>query len=291
MSPRCVCGTRLTTGIPPGSSDNPPVSGSLNRVSDPSGEPSFCTDDGPLSAPLAHGADVAAHFHDYGQLRYAARGALVTATQVGTWVAPASRIMWVPPFAVHSSKAYGETDIRVLSLPVTLTGQLPAEPSVFVVSALLREAYLALMSEGELESPRARLLIDVVLAELARAAPEPLRLPEPSDRRLKAVTDLLHLDPASPATLAELGHRTGASERTLSRLFGSELSMSFRQWRTLLRIQRALIELSDGASVTDTAIRLGWSNPSSFIDAFTELVGQTPGGYRSSARSSRSSHG
>jgi AraC-like DNA-binding protein len=268
------------------------VAGSLDRVPDPSGEPSFCTDDAPLSVPLAHGADVAAHFHDYGQLRYAARGALVTATEVGTWVAPASRIMWVPPFAVHSSKAYGETDIRVLSLPVTLTGQLPAEPSVFVASALLREAYLALMSEGEpLGSPRARLLIDVVLAELARAAQEPLRLPEPSDRRLKAVTDLLHVDPASPATLAELGHRTGASERTLSRLFGSELSMSFHQWRTLLRTQRALIELSDGASVTDTAIRLGWSNPSSFIDAFTELVGQTPGRYRSSARSSRSSHG
>nr|WP_312024848.1 helix-turn-helix domain-containing protein [Amycolatopsis balhimycina] len=59
----------------------------------------------------------------------------------------------------------------------------------------------------------------------------------------------------------------------------------------MLRTQRALIELSDGASVTDTAIRLGWSDPSSFIDAFTELVGQTPGRYRSSARSSRSSHG
>ncbi|WP_410614253.1 hypothetical protein [Amycolatopsis sp. lyj-109] len=96
-------------------------------------------------------------------------------------------------------------------------------------------------------SPRARLLIDVVLAELARAAQEP------SDRCLKAVTDPLHVDPASPATLAEPGHRTGAGERTLSRLFGSELSMSFH--------------------------------------AFTELVGQAPGGYRSSARSSRGSHG
>ncbi|GAA0573167.1 helix-turn-helix transcriptional regulator [Paractinoplanes ferrugineus] len=261
-------------------------------MSDPSDEPSFCTDEAPLSVGLSHGADVAAHFHDHGQLRYAARGALVTATQVGTWVAPASRIMWVPPFAVHSSKAYGVTDLRVLSLPVTLTGQLPAEPSTFVVSALLREAYLALMNEGEpLESPRARLLIDVVLAELARAVQEPLRLPEPSDRRLKAVTDLLHADPASPATLAELGHRTGAGERTLSRLFAGELSMSFHQWRTLLRIQRALIELSDGASVTGTAIRLGWSNPSSFIDAFTGLVGQTPGSYRSSARPSAASAG
>ncbi|MFC5824074.1 hypothetical protein [Nonomuraea insulae] len=40
----------------------------------------------------------------------------------------------------------------------------------------------------------------------------------------------------------------------------------------------------EGASVTDTAIRLGWANPSSFIEAFTELVGQTPGRYHSAAR-------
>jgi AraC-like DNA-binding protein len=60
--------------------------------------------------------------------------------------------------------------------------------------------------------------------------------------------------------------------------------MSFHQWRTLLRIQRALLELCEGASVTDTAMRLGWANPSSFIEAFTDLLGQTPGRYRATAR-------
>ena len=86
----------------------------------------------------------------------------------------------------------------------------------------------------------------------------------------------------------ELVRRTGSSERTLSRLFSSELSMSFHQWRTLLRVQRALIELCTGASVTATAMRLGWANPTSFIEAFTDLVGQTPGRYRSmTARGSR----
>ncbi|MGI6871857.1 AraC family transcriptional regulator [Amycolatopsis sp. 3B14] len=257
-------------------------------MSEPVGEPVFWTDDSAVCEPLAHGADVAAHFHDFGQLRYAASGALVTTTQVGTWVAPASRITWVPPFHVHSSRSYGETDVRLLRVPAELAERLPAEPSVFVASALMREAYLALLSEhNPADSPRADLLLEVVIAELARARREPLRLPEPSDTRLKAVTDLLHADPASPATLAELGHRTGSSERTLSRLFGSELSMSFRQWRTLLRIQRALLELGGGASVTDTAIRLGWANPSSFIEAFTDLVGQTPGHYRTTARATR----
>ncbi|MFD7065165.1 hypothetical protein [Streptomyces sp. NPDC059906] len=61
-------------------------------------------------------------------------------------------------------------------------------------------------------------------------------------------------------------------------IVGSGLSMSFHQWRTLLQIQRALLELSEGPSVTDTAVRLGWANPGSFISAFTGLVGQTTPG-------------
>ncbi|MQY22729.1 AraC family transcriptional regulator [Nocardia macrotermitis] len=245
-------------------------------------EPVFWTDDPPDCEPLTHGADIAPHFHDFGQLRYAASGALVTATEVGTWVTPANRITWVPPYFVHSSRSHGETDVRLLRVPSAAAAQLPTEPSVFTASALMREAYLALLTEPT-ETPRARLLLEVVLAELTRAPQEPLRLPEPTDPRLKAVTDLLHTDPATPATLAELGHRTGSSNRTLSRLFSSDLAMTFHQWRTLLRIQRALLELADGTSVTDTAIRLGWSNPTSFIEAFTDLVGQTPGRYRSAA--------
>jgi AraC-like DNA-binding protein len=248
-------------------------------------EPVFRTDDSAVCGPLGHGENIAAHFHDFGQLRYAASGALVTTTEAGTWVAPANRITWVPPFQVHSSRSHGETDVRLLRVPAALAEQLPAEPSVIVASALMREAYLAkIRDQDPAGSPRARLLLEVVISELARAPREPLRLPEPRDIRLKAVTDLLHADPAGPATLAELGHRTGSSERTLSRLFGSELSMSFHQWRTLLRVQRALLELCEGTSVTDTAIRLGWANPSSFIEAFTDLVGQTPGRYRTAAR-------
>ena len=244
-------------------------------------EPSCATDEVARCGRLAHGEEIAAHFHDYGQLRYAASGALVTTTDGGTWVAPATRIMWVPPLHVHRSRSYGTTDVRVFRVPAEVADRLPATPSVFVASALLRAAYVAMLDENEpVESPRGRLLIEVVIGELERAAQESLRVPEPSDARLKAVTDRLHADPASTATLTELGRQGGASERTLSRLFRTELAMSFHQWRTLLRVQHAVIDLAEGASVTDTALRLGWSNPSSFIEAFTEIIGQTPGRYR-----------
>jgi AraC-like DNA-binding protein len=177
---------------------------------------------------------------------------------------------------------YGKRRVLLITLAILAAGTLISAVS----SSLPRAAGVVLPGCSFLiYSPRARLLLEVVAVELARAPQESLRLPEPNDTRLKAVTNLLHADPADPATLAQLGRRTGSSERTLSRLFGSELSISFHQWRTLLRIQRALLELGEGTSVTDTARRLGWANPSTFIDAFTELVGQTPGRYRFASRS------
>jgi AraC-like DNA-binding protein len=56
--------------------------------------------------------------------------------------------------------------------------------------------------------------------------------------------------------------------------------MSFHRWRTILRIHHGLIHLTNGHSVTQTAGECGWSNPTSFIEAFTEVVGQTPGRYQ-----------
>ena len=60
--------------------------------------------------------------------------------------------------------------------------------------------------------------------------------------------------------------------------------MSFQQWRTQLRIQHALMLLADGNTVTGTAIRLGWANPSAFIDTFARATGQAPGRYLSELR-------
>jgi AraC-like DNA-binding protein len=83
--------------------------------------------------------------------------------------------------------------------------------------------------------------------------------------------------------VAWLARQAGASERTLTRLFRGEFGMTYPQWRTSLRIFHAMIRLSEGATVTETAHRCGWATTSAFVDVFTRGMGQTPGAYRGRA--------
>jgi AraC-like DNA-binding protein len=206
---------------------------------------------------------------------------VLTITAVGgTWVAPANRAAWIPAGFDHANEVFGSTDARMLIVPGAMAGGLPAQPAVLVVSPLMRELLLTLTGPREFDPAAHDRLVQVAVDELVGAPELPLHLPEPSDDRLRAVTDLLHADPADTSTLAELGHVVGASERTLSRLFHSELKMSFRQWRIQLRVHQSLVLLAEGQSVTDTSAACGWSNPSSFIDTFTHVLGQTPGRYQ-----------
>jgi AraC-like DNA-binding protein len=240
---------------------------------------------------LLAGEAIEPHFHDQAQLVYPAHGLLGVTTSRGTWMAPPNRAVWIPAGAGHQHRAYGTTDFCGLLFPAELTRGLAggpaggpgARPAVVAVSGLLRELILALTSAeaaaGRSDGARRR-LERVTLDQLRESSEQPLHLPEPGDDRLRAVTALLHEDPGNPATLAELGRRAGASARTLSRLFDQELAMSFHRWRTQLRIHHALVLLAAGTSVTDTAIECGWSNPSSFIEAFARAVGQTPGRYQ-----------
>jgi AraC-like DNA-binding protein len=230
-----------------------------------------------LGKVLGHGDRVDLHHPRLGQLLYPASGVLVTTTEHGTWMAPANRVAWTPPGSAHCHRFFGETDIRMLEVGLPLCTGLPQEPSIFAVTPLVREVLLALTGERSYDPDARDRLCEVVVDELTDVRAEPLRLPEPSDRRLSAVTEWLHAHPHDSASLSELGRRVGSSERTLSRLFRDELGMSFNQWRTLLRIQHALIYLIDGLSVSQTATELGWANPTSFIEAFTAILGQTPG--------------
>jgi AraC-like DNA-binding protein len=200
--------------------------------------------------------------------------------------------------------------MRILFLPPSLARLAPGHPAVFMVSGLAREILLALTGPGNYDRAagdydraagdydraagdydraarhydRAALarLRRVLVDELHEAHEQPLQLPEPRDDRLQAIAQILYQQPADNTSLAELGQAIGASGRTLSRLFHNELGMTFYEWRTQLRIYHALVLLADGHDTTHVAHACGWANPSSFIAAFTSIIGTTPGRHRTS---------
>jgi AraC-like DNA-binding protein len=218
---------------------------------------------------------------------YAARGVLSVHTERGTSIVPANRVAWTPAGVTHYHRAHGQTDMRILFLPASLTRLIPGHPAVFMVSDLAREVLLTLTgprnydpaASGWDQAALARLR-RVLVDELHQAHEQQLQLPEPRDDRLQAIAQMLYERPADNTSLAELGQTIGASTRTLSRLFRNELGMTFYQWRTQLRVYHALVLLADGHDTTHVAHACGWSNPSGFIAAFARVVGTTPGRYR-----------
>ncbi|MBM7786365.1 AraC family transcriptional regulator [Tenggerimyces flavus] len=230
------------------------------------------------------GGTSAAHSHDRGHLVYAARGVLSVHTERGTSVVPANRIAWIPAGFAHHHRAHGETDMRIEVVPTSLARRIPDHPVVFKASDLARELLLSLTSPREYDRTARDRVRRVLIDELQEAHEQPLQLPEPSDDRLRALARKLYEEPADNTPLAELGRTIGASARTLSRLLHDELGMTFYEWRTQLRVSHALVLLAEGHDATHVARACGWANPSSFIAAFTQLVGTTPGRYRAGSQ-------
>jgi AraC-like DNA-binding protein len=229
--------------------------------------------------------------HERGHLVYAARGLLTVETGRGTSVVPTNRVTWVPAATRHRHRAHGDTDMRIVFVSGSLASHLHDRPVVLAVSDLAREALVTLTGPRSHDAKaRARhresqqRLLRVLLDELQVAPERPLELPRPRDPRLRALARLLDEDLSVGLRLTDLGPRIGTSARTLSRLLTEELGLTFYQWRTQIRVYRALVLLAEGHDVTYTAHACGWANVSGFIAAFTDLVGTSPGRHRQALR-------
>jgi AraC-like DNA-binding protein len=123
-------------------------------------------------------------------------------------------------------------------------------------------------------------LMDVLLDELQSAESEELQLPIPADPRLASLAATLIRDLSDKRSLKDCARSIGFSERSLSRHFRGETNMSFVEWRTMARMKRAIEQMAEGWSVTDTSIAVGYDSVSSFIVQFRRTFGTTPAQYR-----------
>ncbi|MEV6260001.1 helix-turn-helix transcriptional regulator [Streptomyces sp. NPDC051784] len=226
---------------------------------------------------LAAGGEIDAHRHDGHQIIYASQGTIAVTTDVGSWVAPATRALWIPSGTVHQHQAHGELDLHLVGLPAAENPLGLGTPAVLAVSPLLRELIVAYTHAPEDDRPARRRLRAVLLDQLKAAPEQPLHLPVPTVPLLRQLHDVLRADPADNRCLDDLGRQLGASARTLSRYLRSDLGLTYPQWRTQLRLHHALVLLADDTPVTVVALRCGWSSASTFISVFRRTFGYTPG--------------
>jgi len=238
---------------------------------------------GPTDRRLAHREVIDWHDHAEHQLVYPRSGVLHVRTDRGAWVVPQRRAVWLPGGVPHSHRAHGRTQMLTLAFPADVNPLRATEPTVVLVGPLLREVIVALAEDRSLGPDDRADLYRVALRRLAPAPAPHHHLPAPADPRLRDVAAILAEDPADTRTLAELGRVTGASERTLSRLFRRDTQMTFPQWRAQLRLQHSMLLLAAESTVTEAAIASGYGNVSAFIAAFKDAFGVTPAAYRHQA--------
>lgn len=236
-----------------------------------------------LAYDYASGHRVARHVHDLHQFVYAVRGVMTVSSDDGAWIVPPHRGVWVPARVEHEIAMSGAVSMRTVYLDPRVAADLPRECRVVDVPPLLRELILHAVALGSLDRrvPEEARLLAVLLDQL-RALPARVRalhLPQPTDPRVRRLVEKLESDPSDRRALAALARGTGASARTLQRLFRAETGMSFQVWRRQRRLRHALERLASGASVTAVALEAGYQSVSAFVSVFRRTFGQTPGRY------------
>jgi len=228
---------------------------------------------------------LSAHQHDWGQVTYAIDGTVQVNANHQTWFVPPQRAIWIPAHVVHEVRTLERAKLRAIHIESSVVPIGGEECVVLEVSSLMRELVRALThlelsqdysNSGVHHAQREAHLAVCLLDELANAAPLPLNVPMPRDSRLRSLCEILIADPASNLSLQDLSKQVGASERTLARLFQTEMQMSFGLWRQQMRLARAAPLIASGKPLSVVAAELGYASQSAFSAMFKKTFGQSP---------------
>jgi len=217
-------------------------------------------------------AIIESHSHGWGQLTFPVKGAVRVATDRMSWIVPLFRAVWVPPDIPHGTIMLGQVQFYVAYVDPAAAPLPLTDCRVIEVSGLMRELILRLADQP----PADPLMSALLLREIQSARPLALGLPLPEDPRLARLCEALMEDPASARPLKEWAPRVGASERTLARLFESELHTSFAAWRQQLRLARAVDLMARGRPLAEVAEEVGYAAPAAFSSMFKRALGVPP---------------
>jgi AraC-like DNA-binding protein/quercetin dioxygenase-like cupin family protein len=223
-----------------------------------------------------------------GLLIYAEAGAFNLFTEDRVWALLPSRAIWLPPGVPSGWQAGLRAPVRLrpLHFPLPLPANLPAEPRVIGVSALLAGVIeelrrlqngTAIGDDPELAATIAALR-QVAFHEICRSSDTLLlSVPQPKHPGLRKVTSIQLADLAVEWPLPACAAAAHMSVRTFCRTFPHEADgLTWPAWVRLARmlVGHQLIEL--GASVNQAAAQVGYDSQSAFAAAYRRVHGASP---------------
>jgi AraC-like DNA-binding protein/quercetin dioxygenase-like cupin family protein len=255
-----------------------PVSIANSRSTNPSDYQDLAQPIVVMAKRFADGFSIPQHEHERDQLLYAISGVMRLRTQRDAWIVPPDGAAYIPAGLSHSVSMHGNVDMRTLYIDPLAVRKRPQGLNVVAVPALLKELILALGKEPPTYGPNSRgnLIAQLIEQEIHLAQALSLHVRLPRDPRLQKLCAEFLADPSDRKTLDGWAEVSGASARTLARLFDRDLGMSFIQWRQRVRFQSALEALSQGVPVSVVAKQHGYRSASAFSAAFGKATGHAP---------------
>jgi len=237
---------------------------------------------------------VVPHAHPWGQVAISTTGVVRVTMPHGTTIVPPSRALWIPPGVEHAVTVVEDTDLLTLYVDPGRRRLGPATRAadrtrwqqcrVLEASPLLLALALELEPSADASRPpldrealqRERRLAALLLDELRRAAHVPLGIGLPVEKRLRHLCESMLDDPSRHRSLDAWAAASGASARTIARLFRNELGTTFGRWREQVLLARAVPLAARRLPMAAIASELGYASPSAFAAMVRRSVGMSP---------------
>ena len=232
------------------------------------------------------------HRHRRAQLLYGATGLMEVTTDMGRWTVPPQHAVWIPPQMAHSVKFTGVSTRSLYIEPASASRLNVGEAcKIISVSPLLRQLLIeAVMLDPLYDSPRDRLLISLLLEELALMPCRQFDIPLPREEKLLKRCQAFLAAPDIHDAADDWPAMLFMSQSTFRRYFLKQTGMSFMAWRQRSCVVVALSRLVEGTPVSGVALALGYDSGSSFSTMFRRVTGQPPSFYLPGGQLARTEH-
>ncbi|MDE5801532.1 MAG: AraC family transcriptional regulator [Lachnospiraceae bacterium] len=244
------------------------------------------------------------HCHPYFELFYIESGACRFFIENNMHDMHSGDFMLIPPQVLHYTRySFGDCKRNIVffreddvweSVKQLLPQQTEffSEMRIFQVPEAHREQIAALLlrmvKEEKIGDKRSSLMLQTLLQELFLLCSRECRFPQDmpvhihtTDQQIVQAAQFISSHYPESITMADIAQAAGYSPNYLSRKFREAAGIGVHEYLVFIRLQHAALELiTTDDSITEIALRCGFSDSNYFKDAFKKRYGVTPRAYR-----------